>query len=151
MKVRPGAIARGAGVAVACLASSPTARSRVLFAAYAMGWPLDKPGLQVFMVIPDTDEPWKRTAVPFMTSVATWSAVMVTATTAVRRTKVPALVSAVVLGGALVVVDSYLADLGERRKAAETAAAADSDEAPSLARLTKTFASTEGTDAALTP
>jgi len=130
VKVRPGAIARGAGVAVACLASSPTARSRVLFAAYAMGWPLDRPGLQVFMVIPDTEEPWKRAAVPFMTSVATWSAVMLTATTVVRRTKLPALASAVILGGALVVVDSYLADLGERRKAAETAAADDSNEAP---------------------
>ena len=130
MKVRPGAIARGAGVAVACLASSPTTRSRALFAAYAMGWPLDRPGLQVFMVIPDTEEPWKRAAVPFMTSVATWSAVMLTATTAVRRTKLPALVSAVLLGGTLVVVDSYLADLGERRKAAEEAKPVDSNDAP---------------------
>jgi len=45
MRVRPGAIARGAGVALACLASGPTARSNALFAAYAVGWPLDKPGL----------------------------------------------------------------------------------------------------------
>ena len=87
MKVRPGAVVRGAGVALACLASSPTTRSRVLFAAYAVGWPLGKPGLQVFVVIPDTDEPWKRATVPFATSVASWSTVMLVATTALRRTE----------------------------------------------------------------
>jgi hypothetical protein len=117
MKIRPGAVVRGAGVAIACLASGPQARSRVLFAAYAVGWPLDKPGLQVFMVIPDTDEPWKRATVPFATSVASWSTVMLVATGAVRRTRLPAPLAALVLGGAAVVVDSLLADLGERKKA----------------------------------
>ncbi len=123
-------MARGAGVALACLASGPTARSRVLFAAYTVGWPLDKPGLQVFAVIPDTDEPWKRATVPFVTSVTSWSAVMLAGTTAVRRTKLPAPLAAVLLGGALVVVDSLLADLGERRKTGEESTAADSDGAP---------------------
>ena len=135
MKVRPGAVARGAGVALACLASGPTARSRVLFAAYALGWPLDKPGLQVFMVIPDSDEPWKRATVPFATSVASWSTVMLVATTAVRRTKVPAPVAAVLLGGAAVAVDSLLADLGERRQAATAAAVGSPDEADAEAQL----------------
>ena len=116
MKVRPGAVARGAGVALGCLASTTTTRYRVLFAAYAVGWPLDKPGLQVFVVVPDTEEPWKRATVPFATSVASWSTVMLLATTAVRRTRVPAPIAAVLLGGAVVVVDSYLADLGERRQ-----------------------------------
>jgi hypothetical protein len=37
VKVRPGAVARGVGVALACLASTPRGRSRVLFAAYALG------------------------------------------------------------------------------------------------------------------
>ena len=96
-KVRPGAVARGAGVGLACLASSPRGRSRVLFAAYALGWPLNKPGLQVFMVIPDTEEPWKRATVPFATSVTSWSTVMLVATTAVRRTRAPAPLAAVVL------------------------------------------------------
>ena len=123
--MRKGAVIRGAGVALACLASSTTARSRVLFAAYAVGWPLDKPGLQVFVVIPDTDEPWKRATVPFATSVASWSTVMLVATTAVRRTKVPAPVAAVVLGSAVLVADSLLADLGERRKAVTEAEAAE--------------------------
>ena len=117
MKVRPGAVIRGAGVAVACLASDPTARSRILFGAYAVGWPLGKPGLQVFVVFPDTDEPWKRATVPFATSVASWSTVMFVATTALRRTAVPAPISAALLGGTVVVVDSLLADRGEARAA----------------------------------
>jgi hypothetical protein len=115
-------------VGVACLLSSPGPRSRALFTAYALGWPLGKPGLQVFVVIPDTDEPWKRATVPFMTSVTSWSTVMLLATTAVRRTKVPAPIAAVLLGGAVVVVDSLMADLGERRQAVETAESADAAE-----------------------
>ena len=128
MKIRPGAVTRGAGVALACLQSTPTGRSRVLFAAYALGWRLGKPGLQVFVVVPDTDEPWKRAAVPFATSVASWSTVMLVATSAVRRTRLPAPLAAVALGGAVVIVDSVLADLGERRDAV---AAASSEPATS--------------------
>ena len=124
MKVRPGAVIRGAGVGLACLASGPTTRSRILLAAYAVGWPLDKPGLQVFVVVPDTDEPWKRATVPFATAVASWSAVMLVAATALRRTVLPAPIASVLLGGAVVVVDSLLADLGEARAAA-TAAESD--------------------------
>ncbi len=126
MKVRPGALVRGAGVALACLAAGPSTRSRILFAVYSVGWPLGKPGLQVFVVVPDTDEPWKRATVPFATSVASWSAVMLVATTAMRRTPLPAPVAAVLLGGTVVVVDSLLADLGEARTAA--AAAPDPDQ-----------------------
>jgi hypothetical protein len=118
VKVRPGAVIRGAGVVVACLASGPTTRSRILFAAYAAAWPLGRPGLQVFVVVPDTDEPWKRAAVPFATSVASWSAAMLLATTALRRTVLPAPLASFLLGGAVVVADSFLADLGEARDAA---------------------------------
>ena len=116
MKVRPGA-GPGLGVALAGLASTPTARSRVLFAAYAVGWKLDKPGLQVYVVVPDTDEPWKRASVPFMTSVTSWSAVMLVAASALRRTVLPAPVSALLFGGAILVADSVLADMGEARHA----------------------------------
>jgi len=123
MKVRKGAVVRGAGVGLACLASGATKRSRILFAAYAVGWRLDKPGLQVFVVIPDTEEPWKRATVPFATSVASWSTVMLLTATALRRTGLPAPVVAGLLGGAVVVLDSHLADLGEER---DTAAAAES-------------------------
>jgi hypothetical protein len=128
MRVRPGAIARGAGVALACLVSGPTARTNALFAAYAVGWPLDKPGLQVLVWVPETDEPWKRAAMPFATSVTSWSTVMFLATTAVRRTAVPAPIAAVLLGAAVAVGDSFLADVAERAKAepvepAEAAAA----------------------------
>ncbi len=116
-------------MAAACLASGPTARSNILFAAYAAAWPLGKPGLQVLVVIPDTDEPWKRGAVPFGTSVASWSLVMLVAATALRRTFLPAPLAGVLLGGAVLVADSLLADLGEARDAAsaeESDGAADS-------------------------
>ena len=119
MKVRPGAVIRGVGVALACLASDPSKRSPILLAGFAGGWFLNKPGLQVFTVIPDTQEPWKRTTVPFATSVTSWSAVMLAATTAARRTRLPVPIAAVALGGGLVVIDSLLADLGEAREAAK--------------------------------
>ena len=128
--VRPGAVVRGVGVGLACLASNPRGRSRVLVAAYALGWPMSKPGLQVFVVIPDTDEPWKRASVPFATSVTSWSTVMLVATTGVRRTKVPAPLAAVLLGGGVLVVDSLLADLGDRRKDAAAAALAEPADDP---------------------
>jgi hypothetical protein len=118
MKVRPGAVVRGAGVAIACLAGDASKRSPILLAGFAGGWFLDRPGLQIFTVIPDTEEPWKRSTVPFATSVASWSAVMLAAMTALRRTRLPVPIAAVVLGGGLVVVDSLLADLGEARDAA---------------------------------
>ena len=118
MKVRPGAVVRGTGVALACLAGDASKRSPILLAGFAGGWFLNRPGLQIFTVIPDTEEPWKRTTVPFATSVASWSAVMLAATTALRRTRLPVPIAAVVLGGGLVVADSLLADLGEARAAA---------------------------------
>lgn len=121
MKVRPGAVIRGAGVALACLATDTSKRSPVLLATYTGAWFLDKPGLRIFVVIPDTAEPWKRTMVPFATSVTLWSTMMLAATAAVRRTRLPVPIAAVALGGAVLVVDSVLADLGEARDAADAA------------------------------
>ena len=121
MKVRAGAVVRGAGVALACLASDPTKRSPILFAGFAGAWFLNKPGLQIATVIPDTDEPWKRATVPFLKSVGAWSTVMLAATTALRSTKVPLPISAILLGGGVLVVDSLLTDLGEARDAAQAA------------------------------
>jgi hypothetical protein len=121
MRVRPGAVVRGASVALACLASDPSRRSPILLAGFTGGWFLNKPGLQVFTIIPDADEPWKRATVPLATSVASWSAVMLAVTTAVRRTRLPVPVAAVALGGGLVVIDSLLADWGEARGDAKTA------------------------------
>lgn len=117
MKVRPGAVVRGAGVALACLTTDASKRSPALLAGFAAGWFLDRPGLQVFTVVPDAEEPWKRATVPFATSVASWSTVLLTATAAVRSTRLPPPIAAVLLGGGLVVVDSLLADLGEARDA----------------------------------
>jgi hypothetical protein len=127
MKVRPGAVIRGAGVALACLAPDPSKRSTILLAGFTGGWFLNKPGLRVFTVIPDADEPWKRATVPFATSVTSWSTAMLAATTAVRRTRLPVPIAAVVLGGSLIVIDSLLADLGEAREAREADEAAEPD------------------------
>ena len=121
MKVRPGAVVRGVGVGLACMASDPSKRSPILLAGFTGGWLLNKPGLQVFTIIPDADEPWKRATVPFATSVATWASVMLVATAAVRRTRLPAPIAAVALGGGVMVIDSLLADRGEARDAAKAA------------------------------
>jgi hypothetical protein len=64
--------------------------------------------------------------------VASWSFVMLVAATALRRTVLPAPVVAILLGGAVVVADSLLADLGEAREAAaaeESGVAAESPDA----------------------
>jgi hypothetical protein len=132
MKVRLGAVSRGAGVAVGSLVSRSSARSSILFVAYAAGWLLDKPGLQVFVIVPDTEEPWKRATVPFATSVGSWSAAMLAAMAALRRTRLPTPIAAVALGGAVVVVDSLLADLAEAREG--TVASHADDEASSASR-----------------
>jgi len=128
MKVRKGAAVRGAGVALACLESSPSKRWRILLAGFAGGWFLNRPGLQVFTILPDSDEPWKRATVPFATSVSSWSAVMLTATEALRRTRLPVPIAAILLGGGVVVVDSLLADLAEARDEAKAAEAAEAQE-----------------------
>ena len=116
MKVRLGAVSRGAGVALGGLVPRSSARPPILFVAYAVGWLLDRPGLQVFVVVPDTEEPWKRATVPFMTSVGSWSAAMLAALAALRRTSIPTPIAAVALGAAVVVIDSVLADLAEARE-----------------------------------
>jgi hypothetical protein len=124
MKVRPGAVIRGAGVGLACLSTGASKRSPIILAGFVGGWFLNKPGLRVFSILPDLNEPWKRTTVPFATSVTSWSTVMLVATTAVRRTGLPDPIAAVALGGGLVVIDSLLADRGEAREAREANAAA---------------------------
>jgi hypothetical protein len=127
-RIRPGSAVRGAGVALACLSPRLPGRARAVLASYAAGWPLSRPGLQVFVVVPDEDEePWRRAVVPLATSGASWTAVMLVATSAVRRSALPAPVAAVLLGGVVIVGDSMLADLGERMKAKSVAAAAARD------------------------
>ena len=124
MKVRPGAVVRSAGVTVACFVPDRSARSRILVAAFSSGWFLNKPGLGVFVVVPDDYyQPWKRATVPFAKSVSLWSFAMLAATSALRRTRLPTPISAVVLGGGMLVADSLLTDLGESRHAATTAQA----------------------------
>jgi hypothetical protein len=131
-RIRPGSAVRGAGVALACLSPRLPGRARAVLASYVGGWPLNRPGLQVFVVVPDEDaEPWQRAVVPLATSGASWTALMLVATSAVRRSALPAPVAAVLLGGVVAVGDSFLADLGERMKAKATGAAVARDAAGS--------------------
>ena len=46
---------------------------------------------------------------------------MLAATTILRRTRLPGPIGAVVLGGGFMAIDSLLAELGEKRDAAEAA------------------------------
>ena len=121
---------RGAGVALACLSPRVLGRARFLASAYAVGWPLDKPGLQFFAIVPDEDEDrWRRAVVPVVTSGVSWTAVMLAASSGLRKSKVPAPVAAMLLGGAVAVGDSLAADMFGRLKAKAEAAAAARDSA----------------------
>jgi hypothetical protein len=127
-RVRKGSAVRGAGVALACLSPSLSGRARAVSASYAVAWPLGKPGLQVFVVVPDEDEePWQRAVVPLATSGLSWTALMLGLVSAVRRSPLPTPVAAMMLGGLVTVGDSLLVEVGERAKAkmAEAAAARD--------------------------
>lgn len=127
-RVRPGSAVRAVGVALACLLPRLPGRARAVAATYALAWPLGRPGLQVFVVVPDEDEePWKRAVLPLATSGASWTATMLVAVSAVRRSALPAPAAAALLGGAVAVGDSLLADLGERVKARAVEAAAARD------------------------
>jgi len=123
VRLRAGSAVRGAGVGLACLFPGLGARARAVVASYAVGWPLGTPGLQVLVVVPDEDEePWKRALVPFATSAASWSAIMLLAVSAVRRSALPPPVAAALLGSAVLVGDSLMTDVGERAKARAVAA-----------------------------
>ena len=134
MRLRAGSAVRGAGVGLACLFPGLGGRARAVLAAYAVGWPLGTPGLQVFVVVPDEDEePWKRAVVPFATSASSWSAIMLLGVSAVRRSALPAPVAAALLGGAVVVGDSLMTDVGDRMRAKADEARASAQDAADAA------------------
>lgn len=128
MKVHNGSVVRGAGVALACLLPGLRGRAGAVLASYAAGWTLGKPGLQLLVIAPDKDEdPWKRAVYPFASSGASWTALMLVAVSAVRRSALPAPVAAVMLGGVVAIGDSLLVDVGERAMAKAAEARADRD------------------------
>jgi hypothetical protein len=115
---------------VACLSPRLGGRTRAIVASYAVGWPLSRPGLQVFSIVPDEDEAaWKRAVVPIATSGVSWTALMLGVSTVVRRSRLPAPLGAVLLGGAVLVGDSVLGDVFERLRTGAAAAARDVTEA----------------------
>jgi hypothetical protein len=114
-RLRRGSVVRGAGVALACLMPGLSNRTRAVVASYGLGWPLDRPGIQLFVVVPDDEaEDWKKIVVPFATSAASWTLAMTVAATVVRRTALPTPVAALLLGGAVAAADSSLAGLGDK-------------------------------------
>jgi hypothetical protein len=134
--VRPGSMIRGAGVALACLMPTASRRAQVVAASYAAAWPVDRPGIQLVVVVPDEDdEAWKQKVLPFATSGLSWTALMLLGTLAVRRASVPTAVGALAAGAGVAVADSALAEVFARFKeralaAAENASAAKTAEAP---------------------
>jgi hypothetical protein len=117
-RVRRGSVVRGAGVALACLMPKVSNRTRAVLVSYGLGWPLDRPGIQLFSVVPDDDaEDWQKIVVPFATSAVSWTLVLTAAATVVRRTALPTPIAAALLGSAVVVADSALADLADQIKA----------------------------------
>jgi hypothetical protein len=124
-RVRPGSAVRGAGVGLACVLPGLTGRARAVAASHAVGWALDKPGLQLLIVVPDEDEDaWKRLVLPVVTSGLSWTAAMLLAVSAARRSALPAPVAALLLGGAVAVGDTALIGVGERAKARVSAVSA---------------------------
>jgi hypothetical protein len=114
---------RGAGVAMACLVPGVARRAEVIAATYTAAWPVDRPGLQMVVVVPDEDdEPWKQKVLPLATSGLSWTAVMLLATFAVRRSPLRAPVGALLLGACVAAADSAMADAGARRKDRATSA-----------------------------
>jgi hypothetical protein len=121
--IRPGAAVRGAGIALACMLPGVGRRAAVIATSYAAAWPVDRPGLQLFVVVPDEDEePWRRAAVPLLTSGGSWTVAMSLAALGVRRIPLPTPVAAVLLGGGIAAVDSVLEGWAERLKARAVAA-----------------------------
>jgi hypothetical protein len=128
--IRNGSAIRGAGVAVACLVPGVRRRWGLISASYAAAWPVDRPGLQFFVVVPDEDEDaWKRAVLPVVSSGAGWTVVMSLAVLAARRLPLPTPVAAVLLGAGVTAADSVMEGVAERVRAKAMAAAAAADEA----------------------
>jgi hypothetical protein len=130
--VRTGSAVRGAGVAVACLLPGFTRRAEVIATTYAAAWPIDRPGVQLLIVVPDEDEPaWKRAVFPVASSGASWTAAMLLTILGVRRLGLPTPVGAVLLGAGVAAADSATASWGESIKAKVAAARAAAQSAGS--------------------
>ena len=121
MKVRPGAAIQGVGVAV-CIPRT--------WHVHALGHPVcgvhgrlvpEQAGTADLHGHPRHGRALERASVSFATAVSSWSTAMLAATTALRRTRLPGPIGAVVLGGGVLAIDSLLADLGEKRDAAKAA------------------------------
>jgi len=129
--VRTGSAVRGAGVALACVLPGVRRRATVISASYAGAWPVDRPGLQFFSVVPDEDEEaWKRAVFPFLTSGSSWTVAMSLAVLGARRLPLPTPVAAALLGAGVAAADSALEGWAERLRAKATAAAAARDAEP---------------------
>jgi hypothetical protein len=134
LTIKNGSAIRGAGVALACLLPGVHRRTGAIVASYAAGWPLDRPGLQFFVVVPDEDEePWKRAVLPVLTSGTSWTVVMSLAALGARKLPMPTAAAALLLGAGVALGDSAMGGVAERMRAKAMAmadaAAAKTEEA----------------------
>lgn len=128
VSIRNGSAIRGAGVALACLLPGVPRRAAVIAGSYAAAWPVDRPGLQFFTVVPDEDEePWKRAVVPVLSSGGSWTAAMSLVALGARRLPLPTPIAAVLLGAGIAAADSALEGWADRMKAKAMEAAAARD------------------------
>jgi len=126
--IRNGSVVRGAGVMIACLVPGLPRRTGLVAASYAAAWPVDRPGLQFFSVVPDEDEDaWKRAVLPVVSSGASWTVVMSLAILGARRLPLPTPVAALLLGAGVTAADSAMGGVAERMRAKAEAAAAARD------------------------
>jgi hypothetical protein len=122
-RVRTGSLVRGAGVAIACLVPGVARRAEVVATSYAAAWPIDRPGVQLLIVVPDADEAaWKRAVLPVASSGASWTAVMLLAILGIHRLRLPTPVGGALLGAGVAAADSAMATWGESVKARAAAA-----------------------------
>jgi hypothetical protein len=127
-RVRPGSVVRGAGVALACLMPGFAQRAEVIAMSYAAAWPVDRPGLQFFTVVPDEDEePWRRVVLPVLSSGASWTVVMSWAALGARRLRLATPVAATLVGAGIAVADSAMEGWADRLRSQAMAAAAARD------------------------
>ena len=134
IRIRNGSAIRGAGVTLACLMPGLPRRTGLIATTYAAAWPVDRPGLQFFTVIPDEDEEaWRRTLVPVLSSGASWTVVMSLAALGARRLSLPTPVAALLLGLGVTAADSAMEGWAERARAKALAAAAARDESAGAA------------------
>jgi hypothetical protein len=116
--VGPASIVRGAGVALATLAPSVGTRLAALGATYGAAWKVRPGGLTFFSYSnPDHDNALVREYAPVVSSGVSWLVVHAGVVGLLRRRTKHRLLAGIAYGGAITVVDSFMAAQFEAMRA----------------------------------